>query len=171
MERVLPGQRELLQAGAPVLSSPPPSTQDLSPRGWAPRWGDFQPQPTQLPSGWHQPCQGRGTPGWPRIMQRTHPAHQDRATRTCELPAPPGCSSGALTPRAWRGTFWSQTGGSPAGFYLFYYFSLNICCQTSYRSKLLHSTTSHLLFRIGRIRRVEVKSKHRRAGKAPRCIA
>uniref|UniRef100_A0A8B9BTS2 Uncharacterized protein n=1 Tax=Anser brachyrhynchus TaxID=132585 RepID=A0A8B9BTS2_9AVES len=84
---------------------------------------------------------------------------------------PGPCSARALTPRAWRGTFWSQTGGSPAGFYLFYYFSLNICCQTLYRSKLLHSTTSHLLFRIGRIRRVEVKSKHRRAGKAPRCIA
>lgn len=112
--------------------------------------------------------------GHPRVAQ-DHAAHAPSTPRPCHedlrAPSPPGCSSGALTPRAWRGTFWSQTGGSPAGFYLFYYFSLNICCQTSYRSKLLHSTTSHLLFRIGRIRRVEVKSKHRRAGKAPRCIA
>lgn len=62
--------------------------------------------------------------------------------------------------------FWTQTAvAAQQGFYLFY-FSLNICCQTSYRSKLLHSTTSHLLFRIGRIRQVEVKSKHRRAGRS-----
>lgn len=127
--------------------------------------------PAPLP-GWHQPCQGRGTPGWPRTMQRAHPAHHDHATRTCELPAPPRVFiRSPYAPCLEGGTFWTQTGGSPAGFYLFYYFSLNICCQTSYRSKLLHSTTSHLLFRIGRIRRVEVKSKHRRAGKAPRCIA
>lgn len=116
--------------------------------------------------------QGRGT-GELWAVPHIHPALHNEDWELCGTAVPPPAPM-ASGPSHQETPLGSQTGVAARQgfiFIFFFYFSLNICCQTLYRSKLLHSTTSHLLFRIGRIRRVEVKSKHRRAGKAPRCIA
>lgn len=129
-----------------------------SPQPLAPDWYWFPPRVQARGGLWAVP--------------HIHPAPHNEDWELCGTAVPPPAPM-ASGPSHQGTPLGSQTGvAARRGFiFIFFYFSLNICCQTLYRSKLLHSTTSHLLFRIGRIRRVEVKSKHRRAGKAPRCIA
>ena len=156
MERVVPGRRELLQT----------SSQDCGHRG-----GEQPAAPCPRLVLVPPPGAGRG-PTDRTHVPHIHPAPHNEDWELCGTAVPPPAPM-ASGPSHQGTPLGSQTGvAARQGFiFIFFYFSLNICCQTLYRSKLLHSTTSHLLFRIGRIRRVEVKSKHRRAGKAPRCIA
>lgn len=98
--------------------------------------GESQPgchTPRSTPSTSTQPGQGRGTQGWPRIVQHIHSARHDRTARTHvhrSIPHPHACSAdmardpaAAHQPRLNGGShdgFWIQTVVSARqGFYFF----------------------------------------------------